>query len=126
MKIEWFTVPKQSSENEILNLPLTANIGNSDSFVWETFFIDIFHDSMNRFIEEIKEAFSQDNFWSNFSIHDPKELPKGVDALESCDQRELEELILHYGIDKLNYFIGSQNFEKEDINKKNLKFNDRF
>ena len=75
MKIEWFTVPKQSAENEILNLPLTANIGNSDSFVWETFFIDIFLDSMNRFIEEIKEAFSQDNFWSNFSIHDPKELP---------------------------------------------------
>lgn len=126
MKIEWFTVPKQSAENEILNLPLTANIGNSDSFVWETFFIDIFHDSMNRFIEEIKEAFSQDNFWSNFSIHDSKELPKGVDALESCDQRELEELILHYGIDKLNYFIGNQNFEKEDINKKKLKFNDRF
>ena len=62
MKIERFTVLKQSAENEILNLPVTATTGNNDNSIWETVFIDIFHEFINRFMEEIKEAFSQDNF----------------------------------------------------------------
>lgn len=85
------------NSNEIPYLPITTNVRSNKNFRWTTFFNNIFHNFVNRFIEEIKEIFSQHEFWRYISKLDPKKLPKRLHALENYGQPELEELIAYCG-----------------------------
>lgn len=59
----------------------------------ETFF----HNFVNRFFEEIKEAFNQHEFWGNTWLEDSF---LKSDTLENYGKPELELLTSKYGTDK--------------------------
>ena len=59
---------------------------------------------IDAFIEEINEAFEQFQFWVNFSIPDPRKLPKAKEELKMYGNKELSELLSHYAVSKTDIF----------------------
>ena len=78
MKIEWLIELKQSTENKfLLKMLETIKILN------RRLSLKLHFPSFWRQISlEIKQDFSQHEFWGNFSIIDLRELPKSLDALQ--------------------------------------------
>ena len=72
----------------------------NDNFVSETFFNNIFFNSCNRFIEEIKEVNRRQKILVEIFNTWLKGTSKNIDALENYGETELEERISHYVTDK--------------------------
>ena len=79
---------------------VSAKVRHTDQFNWESFMNAIFHPFVDAFIEEINEAFEQFQFWVNFSILDPRKLPKAKEELKMYGNKELSELLSHYAVSK--------------------------
>ena len=52
---------------------------------------------ITRFVEEIKETFTQLDFWLAFSVFDPRKLPENLEAEDSYGEEEIHKLISWYG-----------------------------
>ena len=63
-----------------------------------------FHPFVGAFIAEINEAFEQLQFWVNFTIFDPRKLPKAKEELKRYGNEELSELLSHYTVSKADVF----------------------
>ena len=75
----------------------------------------IFHSFVDAFIEEINEAFGQFQFWINFSILDPRKLPKAKEELKMYGNKELSELLSHYAVSKTDIFKANRTSAAADI-----------
>ena len=53
---------------------------------------------ITRFVEEIKETFTQLDFWLAFSVFDPRKLPENLEAEDSYGEEEIHILISWYGV----------------------------
>ena len=84
-----FNKLKSSADEEILSLLPMAGLQNSDTFDWQTFKSETICNFVERFIEEITEAFEQLQSWIKFKIFDPQKLPKPKDQLISYNNKEL-------------------------------------
>ena len=115
MTCEKFEELRNSAEEEILTLPVTARVRSADNFCWESFMTKTFYPFIDRFIEEIKDAFSQLEFWVNFEIFDPRKLPSLKENLAPYGQKELTQLLSHYGVAKNDVFNGNEVHAKADI-----------
>ena len=91
-----------------LSLPAGSNLHSNVKFIFETFEQKMFLPLINRFLKEIKEAFSQLDFWLAFVIFDPRKLPQN------------EELFNGYGTSELNDLISFYDFPQEDTFKRQI------
>ena len=88
MTLKKFTELKNFAEEEILSLTVSAKVlHHTDQFDWESFMNAAYHPFVDAFIEEINEAFEQLQFWVNFTIFDPRKLPKAKEKLKMYDMR---------------------------------------
>ena len=74
-----------------------------------------------QFIEIIKEAFTQLDFWLAFSIFDPRKLPKNLEVEDSFGEEEINKLISWYGMQKSDTYKGKTTFQKEDLEANKLR-----
>ena len=122
---QWFTDEKFSYLQEIaaeetLSLPPSSNLRNACKFSFERFRDKTFPSFINRFIEEIKEAFKQLDFWLSFCIFDPRKLPADLEHLDSYREYELEKLISWYGPLKSDTFKDVTTYQDADVEPTNF------
>ena len=65
---------------------------------------------VQRLIKEIKEPFEQLQFWIQFKILDPRNLPKSKDQLISYGNEKLMQLLTHYGSSIRDVFQGNEKY----------------
>ena len=86
------------SKTEIQSLPpSTRTHTSSRPFAFEEFEENIYRPFLDRFVDEVKEAFNQLDFCLGFVVFDPRKLPQKKDALNNYGITEIEELLSHYG-----------------------------
>ena len=98
----WFNRKKflemqMTAEEQTLSLPPCANLRNSLKFSFEKFRDETYPCFITRFVEEIKETFTQLDFWLAFSVFDPRKLPENLEAEDSYGEEEIHKLISWYG-----------------------------
>ena len=67
-------------------------------------------------IEEIKEAFELFEFWLNFEIFDPRKLPQSKSDLMSFGNKQLTQLLTHYGVSKTDRLDSEEKYVEADVN----------
>ena len=116
----WFNRKKflemqMTAEEEMLSLPPSANLRNSVKFSFEKFRSETYPRFITRFIEEIKEAFTQLDFWLAFSVFDPRKFRQNLEVEDSYGEEEINKLISWYGVQKRDTYEGKTTFQKEDL-----------
>ena len=96
-----------TAEEQMLSLPPSANLQNSDKFSFEKFHNETYPCFIMQFIEEIKEAFIQLDFWLAFSIFDPCKLPENLEVEDSYGEEEIHKLISWYSVQKSDTYEGN-------------------
>ena len=99
----WFNRKKflemqMTAEEQTLSLPPCANLRNSLKFSFEKFRDETYPCFITTFVEEIKETFTQLDFWLAFSVFDPRKLPENLEAEDSYGEEEIHKLISWYGV----------------------------
>ena len=99
----WFNRKKflemqMTAEEQTLSLPPCANLRNSLKFSFEKFRDETYPCFITPFVEEIKETFTQLDFWLAFSVFDPRKLPENLEAEDSYGEEEIHKLISWYGV----------------------------
>ena len=64
---------------------------------------------------QLKEAFSQLDFWLSFVVFDPKRLPEDQNLIVSYGGDEIEKLLSHYGKDHTNIYKGETLHQSADL-----------
>ena len=116
----WFNRKKflemqTTAEEQMLSLPPSANLRNSVKFSFEKFCDETYPCFITRFVEEIKETFTQLDFWLAFSIFDPRKLPENLEAEGSYGEEEIHKLISWYGVQKSDTYEDKTTSKKEDL-----------
>ena len=68
-----------------------------------------FHPFVDAFIEGINESFEQLQFRVNFTIFDPRKLPKAKEELKMYGNEKFSELLSHYAASKTDVFKANTN-----------------
>ena len=110
LTLEIFNELKNSANEEILSLPATAKLQNSDTVDWQTFKSETFCNFVERLIKGIEKTLEQFQFWIKFEIFDPRKLPKSKDQLISYGNEELTQLLTHYGSSITDVFQGNYKY----------------
>ena len=71
---EKFKKFKQIATDQRLSLPPSGNLRKNVLFTWEEFKENVYLKFISSFQLEIKSAFSQLQFWLNFTVLDPRKL----------------------------------------------------
>ena len=80
------------AEEETMSLPPSANSRNLLQFSFNKFLTETYSPFVTRFIEEVKDAFKQLDFWLSFTVLDPRKLPEDVNGEEEYGEAEIEKL----------------------------------
>ena len=73
---------------------------NSVKFSYENFYDETYPRFITRFVEKIKEAYTQFDCWLAFSVFDPRKLPENLEVEDSYGEEEIHKLISWYGLQK--------------------------
>ena len=92
----------------------------SRPFDFDEFEAEVFLPFVNRFSEEVKEAFKQLDFWLSFVVFDPRKLPETKAELSTYGGEEIEKLSSHYGSVQTDTYQGQVSTQEADFDKTKL------
>ena len=116
-----FNELKTLANDEVLNMPPSANLCNTNQFDFDSFIQSTYMLFSERFTEEITEAFEQLDFWLSFVIFNPRKFPRDEEDFTKYGMSELDKLSLWYGEAKIDRMNGEVSSQPPDIDPVKLK-----
>ena len=100
---------------KILNLPPGAGTCSNLQSDLCKFEEKVFIPFLDALTTEVKEAFSQLDFWLSVIVSDLRRLPKDQNLLVSYGKDEMEKLLYHYRKDHTNIYKGEMLYKSADL-----------